>query len=97
MKQRLEKETPELTALPEYTQYLDKCASNDSQLPAGKRDLDIERSQSQIKRSMAKRDDSAIAVRKSLAAVDDFYRTFCRDAVLPLDDSDWERFPTRSD
>lgn len=92
MKQRTEKEFRSLTALPEYMQILDERRSSDNQSPAGKRQLDFERSQLQIKRSMAKRNDSIMAVRKSMAAVDDFYRTYCRESGLPIDDAEWERF-----
>ncbi len=58
--------------------------------------INFERSQAQIKLSMKKSNDSILAVRKSLAAVDAYYREFYEKDVLPSPDEDWQWTPAKS-
>ncbi|MBX2881329.1 MAG: hypothetical protein KTR32_15405 [Granulosicoccus sp.] len=45
---------------------------------------------------MKKSNDSILAVRKSLAAVDAYYREFYEKDVLPSPDEDWQWTPAKS-
>lgn len=93
MKQRSEKDTHSLSTLPELSQQKHSTVLADAQVILAKRQLEYERCQLQLKRSNMKRDNSMHAVTKSLSVVNDFYQSYYSDAVLPLDDSEWDSFP----
>lgn len=83
MKQRTEKESRILTSLPEYKQYKEQPNLSSWQMALARHNLDVERSKRQIDNSMIKRDDSVMAVHKSMAAIEKYYRNLYGESVLP--------------